>query len=88
MDSARCLDVRGLGLPLIEKVSDGGGVHIAHVTKLGGLLRVEELAVGVEDGESGNSLLEGDIVLFGDVEIFVEVTDVHVDEEKVFIEEL
>ena len=83
----RGLEEGELGLPPVEEVGDGGGVHVAHVSELGGLLGVEELAVGVEDGESGNSLLEGDVVLFGYVEIFVEAADVDVDEEEVLVEE-
>jgi hypothetical protein len=81
------LEEAELSLPPVEEVGDGGGVHVAHVSELGGLLRVEKLAVGVEDGESGNSLLEGDVVLFGYVEIFIETADVDVDEEEVLVEE-
>ena len=87
MGSARGLEEAELSLPPVEEVSDGGGVHVAHVAELGGLLRVEKLAVGVEDGESGNSLLEGDVVLFGYVEVFIEAADVDVDEEEVLVEE-
>ena len=87
MGSARGLEEAGLSLPPVEEVGNGGGVHVAHVSELGCLLRVEELAVGVEDGEGGNSLLEGDVVLFGYVEVFVEAADVDVDEEEVLVEE-
>jgi len=76
-----------LSLPPVEEVGDRGGVHVAHVSELGGLLRVEKLAIGVEDDESGNSLLEGDVVLFGYVEVFIEAADVDVDEEEVLVEE-
>ena len=76
-----------LGLPPVEEIGDGVGVHVAHVSELGGLLRVEKLSVGVEDGERGNSLLERDVVLFGDVEVLVEVADVDVDEDEVLVEE-
>jgi hypothetical protein len=81
------LEEAELSLPPVEEVGDGGGVHVAHVSELGGLLRIEKLAVGVEDGESGNPLLERDTVLFGYVEVFVEAADVDVDEEEVLIEE-
>jgi hypothetical protein len=87
MGAARGVEEEWLSLPLVEEIGDGGGVHVAHVSELGGLLGVEKLAVGVEDGESGNSLLERDIVLFGYVEVFVEVSDVDVDEEEVLVEE-
>ena len=87
MGSVRGLEAAELRLPPVEEVGDGGGVHVAHVSELGGLLRVEKLAVGVEDGEGGNSLLEGDVVLFGYVEVFIEAADVDVDEEEVLVEE-
>ena len=71
----------------VQEVGDGGGVHVAHVSELGGLLGVEEVAVGVEDGEGGNALLERDVVLVGDVEVVVDVADVDVDEDEVVVEE-
>jgi hypothetical protein len=73
------LEEAKLRLPPVEEVGDGGGVHVAHVSELGGLLGVEEFAVGVEDSESGDSLLERDVVFFGYVEVFVEAADVDVD---------
>jgi hypothetical protein len=87
MGSARGLKEAGLSLPPVEEVGDGGGVHVAYVAELGGLLGIEKLAIGVENGESGNSLLEGDVVLFGYVEVFIEAADVDVDEEEVLVEE-
>ena len=57
------------GLPPIEERGDIAGVHVAHVLELAGLLRVEQLAVGVEDGERGNALLDRDVVLLRDVEV-------------------
>jgi hypothetical protein len=81
------LEEAELSFPPVEELGDGGGIHVAHVSELGGLLRVEELAAGVEDGESGNSLVEGDVVFFGYVEVFVEAADVDVDEEEVLVEE-
>jgi hypothetical protein len=81
------LEEAELSLPPVEEFGDGGGVHVAHVSELGGLLRVEEFAVGVEHGEGGNSLLEGNVVLFGYVEVFIEAAYVDVDQEEVLVEE-
>jgi hypothetical protein len=81
------LEEAELSLPPVEEVGDGGGVHVAYVSELGGLLRVEELAVGVEDSQGGNSLLQGDVVFFWYVEVFVEAADVDVDQEEVLVEE-
>jgi hypothetical protein len=81
------LEKAELSFPPVEELGYGSGIHVAHVAELGGLLGVEKLAVGVEDGESGNSFFKRDVVFFGDVEIFVEAADVDVDEEKVFVEE-
>src|SRR5580693_3673791 len=88
MGPPRWLRGTELGFPPVKEVGDGVGVHVTHVSELGSLLRVEELAVGVEDGERRNSLFEGDVVLFGYVEVFVEASDVDVDEEKVLFEDI
>ena len=87
MGRTRGLEAMGLSLPLIEEVGDGVGIHVAHVAELGGLLRVEKLAVGVEDGESGNPLLERDVVFFGYVQVFIKVADIDMDNDKVLVEE-
>src|ERR1700761_1110214 len=87
MGPARELEEERLSLPLVEEVGDGGGVHVTHVSELGSLLGVEKLTVGVEDGESGNSLLEWDVVLFGYVEVFVKMPDVDVDDEEILVED-
>ena len=46
----------------------------------------EELAVGIEDGEGGYTAVERDIVFFGDVQIFVHLADVDMDDEERFVE--
>jgi hypothetical protein len=81
-------DERISGFPLIEEFGHGLRLHVAHVLELLVLLRVEKLAVGVEYSESGNALLDGDLVLLGDVYVTVEAADVDVDHDEVFVEEL
>jgi len=49
------------------------------------LLAVDEFAIGVEDGDGGYTLFDGDLVLLSDVEIFVHLTDVDVSDEKRFV---
>ena len=83
-----CESGAGLDLPLIQEVGDGVRIHVAHVSKLRGLLRVDYLSVGVNNGESRNSLFERDVVFFGYVEVFVIVADVDMDEQIVLVEEL
>ena len=46
----------------------------------------EELAIGIEDGEGGYTAVERDIVFFGDVQIFVHLADVDMDDEERFVE--
>ena len=77
----------GVRLPLLEKGGDGVGIHVAHVLKLAGFLAVEEAAMGVEDGESGDAALEGDVILGGEVGVVVVVADVDVDEDVAGVEE-
>jgi hypothetical protein len=81
-------DERGSGFPLIEEFGHGLGLHVAHVLELLVLLRVEKLAMGVEHSESGDALLDGDLVLLGDVYVAVEAADVDVDHDEVLLEEL
>lgn len=78
---------RRLSLPLIEERGDVFGPHVAHVLELFVLLREEKLAVRVEDGESGNTLFDGHVVFFGDVDVVVHVADVDVNNDEVFGEE-
>jgi hypothetical protein len=76
------------GLPAIEEVGDGLGSEGAHVLELLVALGVEELAVGVEDGESRDTFFDGDEVLVGDGDVVVELADVDVDDDEVTVEEL
>lgn len=77
----------GVGLPLLEKGGDGGWVHVAHVLKLAGFLAVEEAAVGIENSESGDAALEGNVILGGEIGVVVVVADVDVDEDVAGVEE-
>ena len=56
--------------------------------ELRGLLRVEELAVGVEDGESGDAFLRGTLYLSAMSRFWSHLADVYVDEDEVLVEEL
>src|ERR1700748_2100408 len=77
-----------LRLPFVEKVGDGSGVHISHVSELRGFLCIDKFAVGVEDSEGRNPFLEGYIVFLGDVDIFVEVADIDVDKDEILFKKL
>jgi hypothetical protein len=57
----------GSGLPLVEEVGDGGGLHVTHIPKLAGLLGVEDFAVGVENGERRDAFINGNAVVFGEI---------------------
>ena len=72
-------------LPSVEECGDGFG---GGVLELFFAFGVEELAVGVEHGERGNALGDGDVVLLRDVDVLVHVADVDVDEDEVLGEEL
>jgi len=63
-------------------------LHVTHISKLSGLLSVEDLAVGIEDSQRRNTLFEGNSVSFGDVDVLVEVAYVDVDEHEVLLEEV
>jgi len=49
------------------------------------LLAEEEFAGGIEHGDGGNAALEGYIVLLGEIEVFVALADVHVDDYKILV---
>jgi hypothetical protein len=82
------LVVRAAGLPLLEEGSDRGGIHVTHLLELAVSLAVKEAAVGVQDGEGGDALLERDAVLVGEVGVVVVVADVDVDEDEALVKEL
>ena len=62
------------------------GGHGAGGFEFAAFLTEEKFAVGIEDSEGGNAAIEGDIVFFGEVEIFVLLADIDVHDEKRFVE--
>jgi len=83
------LDVLGMSLmlllPLVEEVSEIGGLHVAHVRELV-VLGEDDVAVAVEDGEGGDAV-EVDAAALGDVEVGVDAADVDVDLDEVAVQE-
>ena len=71
-----------VGLPSVEEGGDG---LLAGVFELLFVFGVEEIAVGVDDGKSGNAFGDGDVVLLGDVDVVIHVADVDVDEDEVLV---
>ena len=71
-------------LPAVEEGGDGFGGGVLELLFAFG---VEEIAVCVDHGESGNAFGDGDFVLLRDIDVLVHVTDVDVDEDEVFGEE-
>jgi len=70
------------GLPLIEEGEDILGRHGTGGFEFAAFLAKEELAVGVQDGDSGDAALERDIVFLGNIEILVHLADVDVRDKK------
>jgi hypothetical protein len=72
-------------LPAIEELCDvlGRGVLELLVP-----LRVEQVTARVENGKRGHAFGDGDVILPGDIEVFVHVADIDVDDEIVLIEKL
>ena len=75
------------GLPLGEKLGDGGGLHAVHGLEFSGFLAVEQLPMFVEDGEGGDAFAKGYLVTLGDGGVLVYVSDVDVDEDEVRFED-
>ena len=72
-------------LPAVEEGGNGFGGGVLELLLAFG---VEEVAVSVDHGEGGNAFGDGDVVLLRDIDVLVHVTDVDVDEDEVFGEEL
>ena len=73
------------GLPAVK---EGGNSFGAGVLELLFAFGVEKLSVRIEYGQGGNAFGDGDVVLLRDINVFVHVTDVDVDDDKVFGEDL
>jgi hypothetical protein len=78
-------DTAGLCLPSGEERGDS---FLGGVFKLLFVLGVEEIAVGVYDGERWNPMGDWDVVLLCDVNVVIDMTGVDMDEDKVFGEQL
>jgi len=76
----------GGGLPGVEEGEDVFGRHGPGSFEFATLLAEDESAVGIEDGDGGDAAVERDAIIFGDVEIFVHLADVDVDDEEGFVE--
>jgi len=71
------------GLPVIEECGDGFGTGVLELLLAFG---VEKFAVSVDYRKSGNTSGDRDVVLLRDVDVFVHVADVDVDEDEMFRE--
>ena len=76
----------GYGFPFIEEGEDIFGGHGAGRFEFAVLLAEEQLAIGIEYGDGGDAAVERDIIFFGNVEIFVHLADVDVNDEVGFVE--
>src|SRR5208283_1169793 len=74
------------GLPLIEEGEDVGVGQRTGGLKLAVFLAKEEFPGGIEHRDGGNAAIEGYIVLLGEIEVFVELAGVHVDNDKILSE--
>lgn len=73
-------------MPLVEESEDVFGGQGAGGLEFAAFLAEEELAIGIEDGDSGDAAIERDIVFFGDIEIFVHLSDVDIHDEEGLVE--
>src|SRR5277367_6102143 len=74
-------------LPAKEKVGHRRRLHAAHGLEFPGLLTVDEPAVHAEDGESRYSLVHGNLVVHGDIQILVHASDVDVHQDVVGVQD-
>ena len=71
---------------MMEEGQDVFGGHGAGGFEFAALLREEELAIGIEDGDGGDAAVEGNVIFLGDVEITVHFPDINVNDEERFVE--
>src|ERR1019366_9519469 len=72
--------------PLRKKTGDRRRLHAAHGLELAALLAVEQGTLLAEDGQRWHAFIQGDPVLFREIEIRGHRSDVDVDEYKVGVE--
>ena len=72
--------------PFIEERQNVFGCHGAGGFEFTALLTEEEVAIGIENSDSGDTSIEGNIIFFRDVEVFVHAADVDVNDEEGFVE--
>src|SRR5438105_3274060 len=76
-----------LRLPLLEEGLETFILQVAGVLELALVLSVEELAVGIEDGEGGDAFLQRYAVLSGDVQVLIEAADVDAHDDVVLFDQ-
>ncbi len=74
-------------LPRFQELCYRGWLHVAHVVELARRLCVQDLAVRPKNGQRGHALAERNPISLGEVEIGVEVADVHMNQHEVGFED-
>ena len=69
------------GFPFVEEGQDVFRGHGTGSFELAAFLAEEELAVGIDNGDGGNATFERNVVFLGDIEIFVHLADVDVNDD-------
>src|SRR6266699_5294632 len=76
-----------LRLPVIQEFDDVLRADSSRGLEFPLFLANDELTVGIEDGQAGNSLFEGDFVFLGEIEVLVVIPDVYMNDVIVIINE-
>jgi hypothetical protein len=74
------------GLPLVQEIENVLGSHGAGGFEFAPRLAEEDLTVGIEHGDGGHTVFDGNVVFLGHVEILVHVADVDVDDDEGFVQ--
>lgn len=77
---------RGRRFPFVQEVENVLGSHGAGGFKFSTLLAEQEFAIGSKDGYGRDATIKRNIVFLGDVEVFVHLTDIHMDDQKGLVE--